>query len=614
MKLVCIDVETKDVDLKTKGVGSRRKGNHLMGVGIGILHEDGTIESRYYNLAHTDKPPEKMALYEAFKKIRLSGVPITGANLLYDFDWIKSELKVSFFDNPWQDIQVAEPLIDEQARGYSLNRLAEKYLGETKNDDALFAYCARKFKGKPDKSQMKNLWKCPYSIVEPYALADVELPLRIHQAQLQELQDNDLIGIWGLECRLQPVLLGMKLRGVRVDVGRTEELSAKFQTLYDQQMHLLKRFNGGNYVEIWAAASVAKMYDRHNEPYPLTPTGKPSFTKAFLAKSTKPFAMALLRAREYEKSRSTFLENAIMGNVINGRIHAQFNQLRGDEYGTITGRLSSSLPNLQQVPARSEEGKLIRTLFVPEEGEKWGKSDYSQIEPRLLLTYAPLKMVKKLVASYHKNANQSCYKLLQDQIHGVDYNQIKAIYLGATYGMGKDTMAAQLGCSVAEAEPKLEAFHDGAPYIKKTSSLCMRRAEKNGEIRTIGGRGLRFPTYEPLKYRKDKRLPALPYDEAVEAYGSVKRAFTHKALNKLIQGGAADIMKHAMVNCYEAGLFDEEKLGFPLLTVHDELDVSYHDPKHLTDMSEVMEAVFSDLMRVKMRCDVEVGPNWGEVK
>ena len=610
-ELVAIDIETKDPDLKTKGVGVRRKDGHIVGVAIG-WKTGQEITSRYFNLRHLDCPSQQKELMFELNKIIASKVPITGANLLYDFDWIAGELGVTFENNPWQDVQVAEPLIDENAKGYSLNALAGKYPGETKTDGNLYQYCQSQFGGKADRSQAKNIWRCPFSMVEQYALGDVELPLKIHAIQLKIIKEQNLFEVWQTECDLQPVLLGMKRRGVRVDVERAFEMGDRFQMMFDQQMNILKNLNNGVYVEVWASKSLSKLFEKLGLEYPRTLAGNPSFTKAFLNGHRHPCAKAIVRAREFDKLRSTFLENAILGNQINGRIHCQFNQLKGDEYGTVTGRLSSSLPNLQQVPARSEMGKKIRALFVPEDGQRWGKADYSQIEPRLLLSYAPKRDVNQIVNAYASNPAMSCYRALQEGMEGVSYSAVKAIYLGATYGMGKETMAHNLGCTVEDAEPQFRAFHDGAPYIRRTSNMCMAKAEENGQIRTVGGRICRFPLYEPSEYSKDKK-PALPYEQAVEAYGTVKRAFVYKALNKLIQGGAADIMKKAMIAAHKEGLFNEDKLGFPLLTVHDELDVSFHDKNHLVKLGEVMESVFEEKLRVKMRVDVEIGPNWGEV-
>lgn len=614
-ELVCIDIETKDPHLKKKGAGVRRGDGHITGVGVGYLTSEGAITTRYFNLTHEGKENQRALIIHELEAIRRSGLPITGANLLYDFDWILETFGIDFSrTNPWRDVQVAEPLLDENAKTYSLNALAQKYLGESKEEDSLHAYCAAQFGGKADKSQAKNYWRVPFKIIEPYVQQDLRLPLLICEAQGEQLRgDDQLHELFILECRLQPILLGMKRRGVKVDVARCEEMVTEFSDSLDREMVVLKNLNNGVFVEIWAANSVAQLFDNNGVKYGKTKKGNPSFTKEFLEICPSPIAKAVLRARQFEKLKNTFLEKAILGHQINGRIHAQFNQLRGDDYGTVTGRFSSSLPNLQQIPQRTEIGKRVRTLFEPEDGQHWAKADYSQIEPRLLLSYAPRRMVQHIVDQYAANPSLSCYNALGDLMPGLDYNVIKAIYLGATYGMGKETMATNIGCSVEEAEPMFDSFHDGAPYIRKTSSMCMNRSQVNGQIRTIGGRLARFPLYEPLKFSRDKK-PALPYDEAVAEYGQVKRAFAYKALNRLIQGGAADIMKWAMVEAYEAGLFEPERLGFPLLTVHDELDVSYHDLADVQELAAIMGDVFADKLRVPMRADVEIGATWGEVK
>jgi len=165
-------------------------------------------------------------------------------------------------------------------------------------------------------------------------------------------------------------------------------------------------------------------------------------------------------------------------------------------------------------------------------------------------------------------------------------------------------MAENMGVSMEEAETRFQAFHDGAPYIRKLSNLCMAQVERTGQIRTIGGRLRRFNLWEPWG-----EGDALPREEALQVYGGgIKRAFVYKALNALIQGGAADIMKMAMVEGYEQGL------EIPVLTVHDELDFGDVDADTAHAWAEVMCEVFSDKLKVKMHVDVERGPNWGNVQ
>jgi len=552
VKRYAIDIETKDPHLKAHGPGVRRRDGHVVGVAIGWMHDDGSVGSEYLPLRHPDtQNVPRDVLRAKLAEVLRSGVPITGANLLYDFDWLEAEFGLDFSVCPWHDVQVLEPLIDENAGSYSLGAISERWLGESKSEDAMYQWLAMQFGGKPDRSQAANIWRAPAWIVEEYARSDVELPLRIVEKQLEVAPP-----IWEVETALQPILLRMRQRGVRIDEARLDELSERFAGLASAALDRL----GG--ISVWSAKQVAETFDRAGVRYPHTERGAPSFTKEFLSGCPADVARWVLEARQYDKLRGTFLE------------------LRGDEYGTVTGRLSSSLPNLQQVPARTEQGKLIRSLFVPEQGEQWYKLDYSQIEPRLLLSYARGREAEEAVAAYQADPTRDCYNTMMESMPSwITRDAVKAIFLGASYGMGKAKMAAQMGVPMEEAEHQFQAFHDGAPYIRSLSQKCTAHMERHGQIKTIGGRVRRIP----------------------------ERELAYKALNSLIQGGAADIMKRALVEGVSQGL------PVPLLTVHDELDFSSCDGDAMRRWAGVMCEVYSDLLKVRMHVDVEKGPSWGQV-
>lgn len=604
LMLISIDIETKDPLLKSKGVGCRRPDGYITAVGIGILYHDGTIVTETYNLRHHEATQvTEQEVTHRLQAIARSSAVITGANLIYDLDWIEEKFGVHF-PNRLEDVQVAEPLINENRESYSLDSLAQIYGFEGKSDEKIRQYCKIAFKS---KEYGADIWRCPWFLVKEYLEADLRMPLLIHQAQMEEIDRQGLGDIWDIECRLQPLLLAMKRKGVRVDLERTNAMIVEFGNKFDRVMGRLKQIRG-EFVEVWSAASIARLFDHLGLKYRFTPTGKPSFTKAFLEGHRHPAAKLILQARQYDKMRSTFLENAILGMEVNGRIHCQFNQLRGDQYGTVTGRMSSSKPNLQQIPARSDIGKLIRTLFIPEQGEQWCKLDYSQIEPRLLLSYAKGKSAEKIIQQYAENPSLDCYKqMMKGMPSWLERPAVKQIYLGATYGMGQDLMALNMGVAVEDAVPQFEAFHEGAPYIKGFSNRCANIVEQHGQIRTLGGRVRRFDLWEPRKFKRGAK--GLPLELAKAEYGDkLRRAYAYKAINCVIQGGAADIMKRAMVEAYERG-YDT-----PLLTVHDELDFSYVDPENMFAIADVMTQAYSDLLKVPMMVDVESGPDWGSVR
>ena len=316
-----------------------------------------------------------------------------------------------------------------------------------------------------------------------------------------------------------------------------------------------------------------------------------------------------MRLRETDKADSTFIDT-IMRHEHNGRIHTEFHQLRSDDGGTVTGRFSSSNPNLQQIPARDPEiKKLIRGLFIPEEYTEWGSFDYSSQEPRLLVHFAASikgpnrhDMIDDVVRAYNEG-DVDLHQMVAD-FAGISRKEAKVVNLGIMYGMGKGKLAGQLGITEAQAGELLATHHEKVPFVKGLADLAMQQAAKHGVIRTLLGRRCNFHLWEPRTFGYNKPLP---FEEAMKEYGQpLTRAFTYKALNKLIQGSAADQTKKAMADCYAEGLL-------PMLTVHDELCFSVDSTEQANRIQEIMETGLSDVLKVPSKVDAELGNNWGEV-
>jgi DNA polymerase I-like protein with 3'-5' exonuclease and polymerase domains len=315
----------------------------------------------------------------------------------------------------------------------------------------------------------------------------------------------------------------------------------------------------------------------------------------------------ILKIRELNKANKTFIDS-ILRYEHNGRIHCEFNQLKTDDGGTVTGRFSSSNPNLQQIPARDPELKsAIRGLFVPEGGEKWGSFDYSSQEPRLLVHYCsmlsdhnPSPAVDEIVAAYQQG-DVDFHQMVADMA-GISRKQAKTVNLGIMYGMGRGKLANTLDITQDEAKELLDTYHSKVPFVKGLADMVSTRASKHGQVRTLLGRKCRFDMWEPNSFGYNKPLP---HEEAVKEYGpGIRRAFTYKALNKLIQGSAADQTKKAMADCFAEGLI-------PLLTVHDELCFSISSEDQASRIKEIMETCVP--LRVPSKVDQELGENWGEV-
>ena len=294
----------------------------------------------------------------------------------------------------------------------------------------------------------------------------------------------------------------------------------------------------------------------------------------------------------------------IMEHSVNGRIHAEAHPLRSDRGGTVSGRFSYSNPNLQQVPARDPEiGGLIRSLFIPEDGCDWGIFDYSQQEPRLTVHYANqmhLTGSKDAVTDY-KEKDAAFHQIVADMAN-IPRKQAKMINLGLSYGMGKQKLIKELGLDDNEAEKLFAQYHSKVPFIRGLQDQCARVAIDRGYIRTIAGRRCRFDQWE---HRFEDSIP-LPLKEAQEKYGdNLKRSYTYKALNRLIQGSAADMTKLAMLGLWEEGIV-------PHLQVHDEVDISVENTDQAQKVTRIMENCIE--LAVPLVVNVELGRSWGETE
>lgn len=610
-KELIIDIETYDPDLKTKGPGARRDGYII---GIAVATED---DSWYFPMQHSKaydpqgiNMDRDIVLRWAKRELCRPVIPKIGANLLYDLDYLwQAGVEVP---GPYLDTLIAEPLIDENSFTYSLEHCAQKYLDEGKRGDQLYEWLSKAYGGQPTrKDQAGRIYLAPPQMVGQYALGDVELPRAILRKQRQVMATDDLEPIFDLETRLVPMMLAMRRRGVAVDVSRTEEIDERMTSEATRLRDELEAYG----IDPWSNDTIAWYCDQHNLTYPSTAQGNPSFRGTWLERHQNEVLRSIYELRRLEKNAGTFLEGAILGNQVNGRIHTQFHQLRGDEYGTVSGRFSSSHPNLQNIPARDEElGPLIRSLFIPDPGEIWFSDDWSQIEFRLLVHYGIGASADKIREQYRTDRSTDFHKFVSE-LTGIERKPAKNINFGLVYGMGETTMAANLGQPLAVVKPMFRTYHDTVSFVKDLYNLCDRRARQRGWIRTILGRRRRWDRWESTNWDTAKKDGSFSEQEAREKYEHrVRRAHTNKALNALLQGSAADIMKKAMVDIWEAGICDT--LGAPLLTVHDELNWSVPQTKEAfqahDEAGRIMEECVS--LKIPLIADTGQGDSWGAAK
>ena len=596
---IAIDLETRDPNLTTLGSGWARKDGYI--IGIAVAAGDS---SWYFPVAHTVGNMPRRPVFQWLTDLcKDTTKTFVFHNALYDLGWLRAEgVEVK---GKIRDTMVAAPLLNENRRYYNLNSLAGDHLG-TYKDEKMLKSAAEEF-GVDPKSGM---WKLPPRYVGAYAEHDAAITLRLWNELRKQITKEECSGIFELETRLTPLLLDMKTKGVRVDLNRAEQVKKELTALEKSLVEEIVKETGVT-IEPWVATSVAKVFDAMGLAYSRTEKSRaPAFTKQFLANHSHPIAKKIIKIREVNKANTTFIDT-ILEHSHDGRIHCDFHPLRSDGGGTVTGRFSSSNPNLQQIPARDPYiKKLIRGLFIPEEGSKWGSFDYASQEPRWLVHYcATLKgldrhpQIDDVVALYNKG--EADFHQIVADIAGIPRKQAKTVNLGLMYGMGKGKLANILDLSVDEATTLLDKYNDKVPFLRSISEKTTRKAAESGIIRTWLGRKCRFNMYEPRSYKYNK---ALPMKEAIDEYGgkgSIRRAFTYKALNRLIQGSSADQTKKAMVDCYDAGLT-------PMLTVHDELCFNIQNDKQVEQIKEIMCNCVPEL-KIPFDVDAEMGSNWGEV-
>ena len=604
-KKIAIDVETRDPNLKVNGPGWPTGDGEVVGYAVAVDGWSCYLPIRHLGGGNLDE----RIVNRWLKKVFECPADKIMHNAQYDLGWIK---QMGFTVNGRIiDTMIVASLLDENRFSYSLNALCYDLLNKTKSEKAL-TEAAREF-GVDPKAEM---WKMPAMYVGPYAEADAELTLELWNYFSIKLSQEDLWGVANLELDLLPCLVDMTMRGVRVDVNRVERTRDSLLKREREVLKELKRVAGSG-VEIWAAQSLAKSFDNLGIQYPKTEKGAPSFTKLFLQEHNHPVAKLIVEARNLNKTSGTFINSIMKHCHADGRIHSHVNQLRSDDGGTVSGRISMRNPNLQQIPARDPiYGPMIRSLFLPEEGDKWAAIDFSQQEPRILVHYAhvygktrgiPLEGASDFVEAYNNKPETDFHSLVAEMAN-IPRKQAKTINLGLIYGMGVNKMSDQLDISVDEAKGLVKQYHARVPFVKGLMTGVMNRLNdksSGGALRSLEGRKCRFDMWEPDTFAMNK---ALPYKEAVDAYGPttrLKRAYTYKALNRLIQASAADMTKKAMVNLYKMG-------KLPMLQIHDELAMSVGSLEEAQEIAKVMENAVP--LEVPNVCDIEMGPSWGEAK
>ena len=593
---VSLDIETRDESIRKLGPGARRDNCYMIGVAFAIEGGSSFYLPTRHNGGNMDEAQVIKYLME--QAHTFTGI-LVGANIAYDLDFL-AEYGVKFTPKFFRDVQIAEPLLDENQFQYNLEAIAGRW-GLMGKDETLLKNAAYHMGINP-KSEM---YKLHSKYVGAYAQRDCMLPLELIRKQERELENQELWDVYNMESELLIANLRMTRRGIRIDLKQLEYVES---VCHAEEKIALKQLSGLTGIkfgpnDVNKGTSLARALDHIGASYPLTPkTRKPSINAELLKSLDHPVADHILTARKYNKLYGTFVRS-IRAHMVNGRLHPGFHQMRaenasGEDKGARFGRMSSSHPNIQQQPSKGALGKMWRGIYLPDEGGVWSCNDYSQQEPRWAVNFGELKKykgAKRLGDMFRDNPKMDCYDLMTNLVP-IERKAAKDVYLGRSYRMGDGKTCKKLGYPTVlrttraghayeaagpEGAAIIKKFDSEMPFVKLLSDEAERLAETRGYIRTASGRKCRFP---------------------VDANGDVPWAY--KALNRLIQGSAADQTKMATVAADKAGFKTQ-------IQVHDELDLTVENRAHAEKLAQVMCDCVT--ITVPTKVDVEIGPNWGDI-
>lgn len=671
---IVFDVETKDPKVNDYGNGVYRKDGKLVGAAIAAWDKHGVLmHAEYYPWAHRAGPNlDEHRMYQYFgSQLNFFKGELAGTNLLYDGDWGQSVGIVPAFAQ-WRDIQWAEALIDEMAFTYRLQALGTKWLGAGKVTEELKRLYGADYITRFDEVHPGH--------ARAYGLGDVLMPNAILTLQIEELKRLGLYDLFLIESRLTPFLLYLRRQGVRVDLNKADENIAYFQAKRFEKYKAIRSVTGldindenrnnKRFLEHLFENKLKIKIPRTKPNKEGKGGGEVSITDAWLhnlctCKKDDPdepgkriddpncghVGRSLEAANKYFKAEHTFTRSYIHEFAVGDRVHGDFHPLRkaddSGENGTESGRLSGSNPNLQNIPARDKEiGPRCRAHYIPEQGGQWWVKDYSQIEYRWLIHMASimpklkgsgeqavrreksLAAVYSVIELYKSKPETDFHQALADlvtKVLGTKFprGSAKNLNFGLVYGMGLQKLATDLnmlddkGKPNDKVQPLMDTYHGAAPFVKDLYDLCLSTAADTGEIRTILNRRSQFEFWEPTHGQKGVQTKELPYAMAISAYGwDIRRCETHKALNRLLQGSAADMMKMAMVLAWEAGIFTSTKDFTCSLTVHDELDGTLFPTKRGEECSRELTQMMLTAIPMNVPCAVgeDVAANWAEAK
>lgn len=600
--VVAIDSETRDDGLSSeRGPGWVTQSGHVAGVSVAWGQE-----AIYVPVRHPDtecQEPEKVARWLTDLMDRSARVVFH--NQSYDQGWLGVDGAV-VPDGKTDDTLAMAVMLDENRDRYSLDACCSWRKVPGKDERAL-----REAAATYGLDPKKDLWRLPARHVAGYAMQDAVATLRLRENLAVDIEKENLGAAYRLEMDLVPMIIQMRKNGIRVDEDAADQAQVALRARRETTLANIARQLGWKSVTMEAVRSplsLERMMEAEGVQFPRTPKTKVgSFSSDWMKKAAHWLPRAVVEARQLDDLAEKFIGTYILENTWLGRIHAEIHQLRDETGGTRSYRLSYSDPPLQQIPVKSDDGRLIRSCFVAEPGALWYSADYSQQEPRLAVHFASrcgLEGAEAAVEYYATNPDADFHSMVAE-LTGVPRGKAKIINLGLMYGMGLGKLATSLGVTEDDAKVMLDQYHKNMPFVAKLTDFCASRAKTKGFIRLLDGARCRFDMWERTSRDEGPYQAPRPRDvaEALWPKQNLRRAFTHKSMNRLIQGSAARQTKMAMRACWQ------EKI-VPLIQLHDELGFSISDPRDADRALVLMRDVVK--LHVPMKVDGQFGRSWGQ--
>lgn len=610
------DLECKDEGLaRNIGPGWPYRLGYVCGVAYAVDGRQGYIPLR------GEKAFEKDSVARWLKDH--NHVPTIFHNAPFDCGWRLTDLGVPPPDEV-HDTQCMTVMLDENRLTYNLDDVCEAY-GIPGKDKRLLNEAAAAY-GIKRTEVMENLWRLPNKYVGPYAEGDAVSTLNLGLLLLEKIRAvPDLYDAYFTDVSLIPMVVEMRRRGIRVDVLEAEriaaEIDARAQDMLAELGHRLALGRPMEFTDIMSGQRLSRYFDQEGVPYPKTSNKKKgkktdesegqgySFESSWMADHPHWLPQTVAKIRSSRDASQKFLRNYICDFANRGRIHAEIHPYRSDEGGTRSHRFSYSDPPLQQMPGDrlADLKKLVRGVFLPEDEEYWLAADYSQQEPRILVHYACETGVLgwEKAHDYYHNDPAPDYHTMVSKLTGLPRPQAKIINLSLMYGMGIALLCARLGLSLSEGQRVIDTYHREMPIVKGLGEKCSNAASSRGYIKLIDGARCHFDAWELQRMREGERWKTNTKEKALVDWAGrpIRRSFTHKAMNRLVQGSAARQTKKAMLALWR------EKI-VPILQMHDELDFSIDNAQIVAHIVEVMRDIVP--LKVPMKVDAEFGKTWGK--